>query len=150
LLVLLLAVLGSTAAVYAHASDATSPPVGRAAHTLNVTDTAHLHYVKSPGSLLLEVGAATGGLPGAVKAYLHVGPTVTASFTIYGHGWSISGHGSGKPSGTGRLASFGGAMSVSHGTGRYADAHGHGGFYGTIERTQPYAAVVQTTGTLSY
>jgi hypothetical protein len=40
-------------------------------------------------------------------------------------------------------------MSVSHGTGRYAHVHGHGGFYGTINR-RTNALVVQTTGQLSY
>jgi hypothetical protein len=42
-------------------------------------------------------------------------------------------------------------MTVTRGTGRYAHAHGHGGFYGTIDRENThYPAVVQTTGTLVY
>jgi len=40
-------------------------------------------------------------------------------------------------------------MTVSHGTDRYAHAHGHGGFYGTVNRHND-ALVVQTTGQLSY
>ena len=40
-------------------------------------------------------------------------------------------------------------MTISHGTGRYAHAHGHGGFYGTVDRHND-ALVVQTTGQLSY
>ncbi len=34
-------------------------------------------------------------------------------------------------------------------TGRYANAHRHGGFYGVIDRNT-YALTVQRTGTLSY
>jgi hypothetical protein len=114
-----------------------------------VTDTAHLHYLRETGADLLEEGQATGGLPGRVQARFNVGATVFASFTISTHYGSISGSGSGKLHGTGVYASFGGAMTVTRGTGRYADAHGHGGFYGAINRNN-YAATVQTTGTLSY
>ena len=45
--------------------------------------------------------------------------------------------------------SFGGTLTVTHGTGRYAHAHGQGGFYGTIDRKN-YAVTIQTTGTLYY
>ena len=121
----------------------------QATRTVDVTDTAHLHYLKSPGSELLEEGRASGQLPGTVRVRLNVGPTVTAAFTIYTHDGEISGHGSGKLHSSGQYASFGGTMTVSHGTGRYAHARGHGGFYGTINR-KTYAVVVQTTGRLSY
>ena len=121
----------------------------RTARTLNVSDTAHLHDVKSAGSALLEEGNATGGLPGPVKVRFVVGATVSASFTIYAHGGSISGHGAGTLHSSGVYASFGGTMTVSHGTGRYAHARGRGGFYGTINRNT-YAVTVQTTGKLSY
>ncbi len=121
----------------------------RTARTLKVTDTAHLHYVKSPGSRLLEEGTANGQLPGTVKVWLNVGPTVTATFTIHARSGSITGHGSGTLHSSGEFASFGGSMTVTQGTGRYTHAHGHGGFYGAINR-KTYAATVQTTGTLSY
>lgn len=121
----------------------------RFARTQSVTDTAHLHYLRESGSDLLEEGQATGGLPGRVQVRFNVGATVTASFTISTHNGSISGHGSGTLHGTGVYASFGGSMTVTRGTGRYAHAHGHGGFYGSLNR-HSYAATVQTTGTLSY
>ncbi len=120
-----------------------------APRTLNATDTAHLHYLKSSGSLLLEEGSATGALSGIVKVQLNVGATVIASFTINTHNGSIVGHASGAVHGTGLYASFGGTMTVTHGTGHYTHAHGHGGFYGVINR-HTYALTVQTTGTLSY
>jgi len=133
----------------ANAESAPHHTSARAARTLNVTDTAHLHYVKAPGASLLEEGSATGGLPGTVKVRIIVGATVNATFTIYAHGGSITGDGSGTLHGTGLYASFGGTMSVSHGTGRYTHAHGHGGFYGVINRNTD-ALTVQTTGTLTY
>lgn len=121
-----------------------------AAHTLNVTDTAHVHYVKEVGSKLLDEGTATGGLPGRASAEFDIGATtVSADFTIRAQGGTISGQGSGTLHGVGTTVSFGGTMTITNGTGRYAHAHGHGGFFGTLNRRN-YAAVVQTTGTLSY
>jgi len=125
-------------------------PAARAAHTLKVTDTGHLHYLHSSGSLLLEEGSATGTVPGNLKVRFNVGATVTAKFTLYPrNGGSISGHAEGKLHSSGRYASFGGTMSVKAGSGRYSHAHGHGGFYGVIDR-ETYALTVQTTGTFSY
>lgn len=123
--------------------------LARASHTLNATDTAHLHLVKSPGSLILEEGPASGALPGTVKARCNVGPTITANFMIYTHSGSISGHGSGRLNTSGAEPSFGGSMTVTSGTGRYAHAHGHGGFYGVLNR-KTEALTIQTTGTLLY
>jgi hypothetical protein len=122
------------------------------ARSLNVTDTAHVHLVSETESgELVEEGEAKGALPGTVKVQLSIGATINATFTIRNHFGSLSGRGSGAINGTGREASFGGSMTVTRGTGRYAHAHGHGGFYGTIDRENTnYPAVVQTTGTLVY
>jgi hypothetical protein len=122
----------------------------RAARTLNVSDEAHLHLASTQGEALFEEGPATGALPGTVKVRLTVGATVSGSFTIYPRGGgSITGRGSAQLHSTGAYASFGGSMTVSRGTGRYAHAHGHGGFYGTVNRRTD-ALVVQTTGRLTY
>jgi hypothetical protein len=120
-----------------------------AARTLNVTDTAHLRYIRETGSLLLEEGQATGALPGKVSAKFNVGATVVATFTVDARGGSISGRGYGTLHGAGQYASFGGQMTVTTGTGRYAHARGHGGFYGVLDRSN-YSATIQTTGTLTY
>ena len=123
----------------------------RTARTLNVTDTAKLKLLKVTGKgALIETGTAHGGLPGTVRVEFDVEPTVSASFSIAAQAGTIMGHGTGKLHGTGRWASFGGQMTVTHGTGRYVHASGHGGFYGIIERKYPYEATVQTTGSLSY
>jgi hypothetical protein len=122
----------------------------RAAHTLNATDTAHLHYTRASGSLLYEEGPATGTLPGTMRAHVDIGPTATGTFTIYPHGGgTINGHGTATMRGTGVYLSFSGTLTASGGAGRYAHAHGHAGLYGTFDRKN-YALLVQTTGRLSY
>jgi hypothetical protein len=131
---------------------AQAAPFGRAhaARAQSVTDTAHLRYVGEVGEgELLEEGYASGNLPARVRVRFRVGATVTAGFTIYAHGGTISGRGFARLHSNGTWASFGGTMSAAHGTGRFAHVHGHGGFYGVINR-YTYATVVQTTGTLYY
>jgi len=145
-----LAAGGSATGVLPAAVAATRGPAAHAVRTLNITDTARAHYVREVGAMLVDEGSATGGLPGKVTVKFNVGASsVSASFTIYARGGSITGHGSGALHGVGLTVSFGGTMTVTHGTGRYSHAHGHGGFYGILNR-QNYAATVQTTGTLSY
>ncbi len=124
-----------------------------AAQVLKVNDKAHLTLKNPSGSsaTLLEEGPALGNLPGTVRARLTVGAeVVTAGFTIYLHGGTISGHSSAKlNAGRGEFASFGGSLTVSHGSGRYAHASGHGGLFGTINRNTDNATV-QVVGTLHY
>jgi hypothetical protein len=120
-----------------------------AARTLRATDTAHLHYVSASGSTLIEEGAATGTLPGKMRASVNVGTTISGNFTIYIRGGTVKGNGEAKPKGSGVYESFAGSVTVRGGTGRYAHARGHTGLYGTFDR-QNYALVIQTTGTLSY
>jgi hypothetical protein len=119
------------------------------ARTIAATDTAHLHLVSSPGSLLLEEGSASGTLPGRLRVWLDVGPTVTARFVIATRSGRIDGHGAGKLHGSGLYASFGGWLKITGGSGRYAHAKGSGGLYGTINRRTD-AMTVQTTGKLSF
>jgi hypothetical protein len=127
-----------------------APVPARAARTLNVTDEAHLHLTGTSGELLEEEGPATGALPGKIRARFSVGSSVTGSFTLYPRGGgSITGHGSARLHSAATNASFGGGLSVSHGTGRYTHAHGSGGLYGTVNRRTD-ALTVKTTGRLSY
>jgi hypothetical protein len=129
---------------------ASGAAVARSARALNVTDEAHLHLTGTQGEVLLEEGPAKGALPGTVKVRFAVSTTISGSFTIYPRGGgSISGRGTAQLHSTGTYASFGGTMAVSHGTGRYAHAHGNGGFYGTVNR-RTNALVIQTTGRLAY
>jgi hypothetical protein len=120
-----------------------------ASRSVSVNDTGHLHLLKAFGSVLLEEGAAAGTLPGLAKVRLLVGSTVIASFTIQTKYGTIYGSGRAALHSSGRYASFGGSLSVSHGTGSYAHAHGSGKLYGVIDR-RTSALTVQTAGTLSY
>jgi hypothetical protein len=132
------------------ATHATAAPViARAARLLSIDDTGHLHLLHASGEVLDEEGTVSGTLPGSVKVRMTIGANVTASFTIAAHGGSIEGHGSAALHSSGRYSSFGGTLSVSHGTGTYAHAHGGGGLYGVINRRTD-ALTVQTTGDLHY
>ncbi len=127
-----------------------SAPSARAARSLNVKDEGHLHLAGHPqGSSIVEEGSMSGNLPGSVRVRFNVGATVTASFTIYVHGGSISGRGSGALRSTSLYSTFGGALTVTSGTGRFKHASGRGGLYGAINR-RTYAVTVQALGRLSY
>ena len=144
------ALLGLAGLACVGAADAVSVRA-RAARTLNVTDEAHLRLVNTAGEVLEEEGPATGALPGKVHVRFTVGASVTGTFVFYPRGGgSITGHGSARLHSTGTYSSFGGTLTVSHGTGRYAHAHGSGGLYGTVNRRANDALVLQTTGKLSY
>lgn len=73
-----------------------------------------------------------------------------AGFTIYVRGGSITGSGNASlNAGKGEYASFGGTVTVSHGSGHYAHASGTGRLYGTLRRGNE-AATVQVVGQLHY
>ena len=153
----ILAAALTTLGIFQTDAAASRDVVGHTARELRVTDTAHLHYVKESGSQIIDEGEATGTLPADVRVSFNVGVTVEATFTISDahdpHAWSITGHGTGElhknKSKSDVYVSFGGTMAVAHGTGRYAHAHGTGGFYGVIDRSN-FAVTIQTTGTLAY
>ncbi len=129
---------------------AQAPPVARAAQVLNVKDEGHLHSVRSSGSELVEEGPVSGTIPGKVKVSFNIEATVTAKFTIYANGGgSISGHGGGALHSTNVYSTFGGSLTVTGGSGRYAHAHGNGTLSGAINR-KTYALTVQTAGKLYY
>lgn len=127
-----------------------APMPARAARTLHIVDTGHLHLLHASGAILSEEGPVSGTLPGSTRVRLDVGENVTASFTITSRGGgSITGHGSAALHSSGRYASFGGSLSVTRGTGRYAHAHGSGKLYGVIDR-RTHSLAVQAIGTLNY
>jgi len=124
-------------------------PIGRAAKSISVKDTGHLHHIRSGGEAITEEGQAAGTIPGRVLARLVVGPEVEVTFTIFTHAGTISGKGSGIPKGRSEEPGFSGTMTLTGGTGRYRHIHGRGQFFGTLNRNT-YKMVVQTAGTLSY
>jgi hypothetical protein len=153
-----LAILLGTVALAAPAGVLAGSPAGAArgeradaARALNITDTAHLRFLRETAkSTLIEEGKATGGLPGVVKVNFEVGATVKSSFMLVSRYGALIGSGVGKPHSSGEgFKSFAGTLTITHGTGRYRYAHGKGGFYGTIDLSNE-AVTVQTTGTLAY
>jgi hypothetical protein len=118
-------------------------------HKLKASDTAHLHYVSASGSLLYEEGQASGTLPGTMRVHLDVGAVFRGSFTIRTRAGTITGRGVATPHGSGAYESFAGSLVITGGSGRYAQAHGRAGLYGTFSRSD-YRLLVQTTGTLLY
>jgi hypothetical protein len=139
-----------TAAMAASTASASGPPA-QASRTLNATDTGHLKYIPkdSEGATLVEEGAATGKLPGRMRANLKIEATFSGSFVLYTAGGTLKGHGTATPSGSGRYESFHGSLVVSGGTGRYAHARGKAGLYGVYDR-YTHGVTVQTTGSISY
>ncbi len=137
----------------ASAASRGAPGAGRrgahAARTLDGTDTAHLHLVRQRETVVFEEGAATGALPGHMRAQLEVGSVFTGTCTIYTAGGTITGHGRATPHGSGRYQSFSGTLQITGGSGRYAHAHGQTGLYGTFDR-RTFALVIQTSGSISY
>jgi hypothetical protein len=145
-----LAILAAaTLAVAVPRAAATGDPTARAAHTVTGTEVGRLHFIRSSGSQLFEAGPASGPLPGHIKADFDIEAIFSGSVTIYARGGTVRGHGTATPHGSGRYESFAGTLTVTGGTGRYAHAHGHGGFYGTFDR-KTYAVVVETTGRYYY
>jgi hypothetical protein len=131
------------------------PVRARAAYELPATDTAHLRKLPTSGAQVIEEGSAQGALPGRVRSFVAVYPTragteVEADFTIYPRaGGSISGRGTGLLKGSVEYPSFGGSYRVTSGSGRFAHAHGAGGFYGVLDR-RTFALTAQTTGRFYY
>lgn len=122
-----------------------------AAKVQTVTDKANLQLVSADGDTLVETGQASGTMPGTVRVSLTLGTsTATSNFTIDTKGGAISGSGQGtlKP-GKGGWESFGGALSVQRGTGRFRGASGKGGLYGLIYRVDDSLSL-QVTGRLRY
>jgi hypothetical protein len=131
----------------AHGAERT--PTASVARTLSATDTAHLHYLRSSGSLLLEEGTASGSIPGSMHVELNLGAIFTGSFAIHTRTGTIDGHGRATPHGSGRYESFSGSLTVTGGSGLYTHARGSATLYGTFDR-KTYALVVHTVGKLSY
>jgi hypothetical protein len=125
--------------------------VARAAHAVSVNDTGHLKRLHVSGEIFIEEGPVSGTLPGTAKVRLDVGEQVTATFTIRVDSRdSIFGTGRASLHSSTRYTSFGGTLSVTGGTGRYAHAHGTGKLYGVLERKSEDLTVQTREGTLDY
>ncbi len=143
--------VASAIALAAGAGGAAGSTAGTA-RTITLNDSGQLHKTGSHGFYLNEAGQATGTIGGALYLHLHilgVADHVTAEVSIYPRGSSISGSASAGYHVNGATASFSGTMSVTRGTGGYANAHGSGlSFSGTIQRKTD-TVTVHVNGRLS-
>jgi hypothetical protein len=141
----------SFGALDAAASHAAGPPA-RAARTISLNETGHLHLTSKHNFTLNEEGSASGTAAG--KIYVHLtavsSSRVVAEINIYPHGGSLSGNGSGSYRRSGTTATFSGSLSIGRGTGSYARAHGSGlSFSGTIAESHDDAITVHVSGRVS-
>jgi len=133
-------------------TEATTDAVATAARTLSVRDEGHLRFSKSSGSQIIDEGTMTGTLHGSTRVHFtYTGePRVSARFTIYGSGWTMSGYASGwlnNP--TSSNPSFRGSLTLTGGSGRYRHARGSGEMFGVFNR-RSYGLIVQAIGNLHY
>lgn len=119
---------------------------------MQLSESGRLHRTSGSGLHLNEQGTATGTIHGTVYIHLQVGSgqTFTAEVNVYAQGASLSGRGSGHYRLAAGDARFSGSLSITRGTGRYAQASAHDlRFTGSIQRSD-YAVSVALFGTLRY
>jgi len=124
----------------------------RAARTVTLNETGHLHLTSKHNFTLNEQGTASGTAAGAIYVHLTAVSSnrVTAEVNIYPRGGSITGYGTGSYRRSGSTASFSGSMSIARGTGSYAHIHGSNlSFGGTIEESHADAITVHVSGRAS-
>ncbi len=123
----------------------------RAAGTLSLSDTGHLHRTSHHGFTLNEQGSASGTISGTIYIHLKIVSTnrVTAEVSIYPSGSSITGYATAAYRPSGAVATFSGTMTIERGTGRYSGANGSGlSFTGTVQRAND-AVTVHVSGRMS-
>lgn len=149
-----LTLLSALAPLTRAASRASEPPEGALAHqsrTASLNENGNLHLTSRHGFTLNEQGTGTGTIAGTIYVHLKIVSTrqVTAEMNIYLKGGSITGQASAGYHREGAIGHFAGSLSITRGTGSYANAHGSGlSFSGTIQRSN-YAVTVHVSGTVS-
>jgi hypothetical protein len=128
-----------------------SGATARAARTISLSESGHLHLTSHHGFHLNEQGSASGTIRGSIYIHLNVSSTnrVTAEVNIYPSNGSLTGNGTAAYHSNGGVATFSGTLSISRGTGAYSRAHAsHLRFSGTIQRSND-ATTVHLSGPLS-
>ncbi len=148
---LLAAVVAVVLLCVAFGAPASRAATARAAGTLSLTDTGHLHRTSHHGFTLNEEGSTSGTISGTIYIHLNIVSTnrVTAEVNIYPSGSSITGDATASYRPSGAVASFSGTMTIERGTGRYKGARGSGlSFTGTVQRSND-AVTVHVSGRMS-
>jgi hypothetical protein len=128
---------------------ALTAPASADASLTSVNEYGSLRMQRHKGSTIDEKGVGWGTFNCSVVIALTLsGTLITANYTAYLQGGSISGTASAHiHSATTTAARFSGTISLRHGTGSRSHASGTAGFAGTINRTS-YAMTTHVTGRL--
>jgi hypothetical protein len=148
----LLAVCACALAAPAPPAAGANAPVARPARTSPLNETGHLHLTSKHNFTLNEQGSGSGTIASTIYVHLTAisSTRVKAEVEIYPRGGSIAGAGMGSYRRSGKMAYFSGALSIEHGSGSYAHAHGSGlRFSGTIDESSNDAITVHVGGTVS-
>lgn len=134
----------------ARAGTASMHPAARASARTHLVESASLRLVGNGSSSLSERGQARGTFNAPLTAHLHLAPgKVTAAFTIYPKGGSISGAAIAHFIVKGSIGYYGGTMHITGGTGHYRHATGSNiPVSGTINHLT-FALTVKANGWIS-
>lgn len=133
-LILLALILGVCAPSAAGEAISTPPST----EMTELTETSHLHLIKSHGLILNERGVATGTFPCrlAIRFKIVSATRGEATLTAYLQGGSITGHARASYILEGSTGHFAGSFSITKGTGSFAHVTGNGlRLEGTINPT---------------
>jgi hypothetical protein len=125
-------------------------PLAKAARSVNLVETAYLKLRSSGESTLNESGNAKGTFNAPLVARMNLSANrVTATFTIYPKGGSITGKASARFVVRNSTGYYGGTLDIVHGTGSYRHASGSGiDISGTINRLS-FALTVKAHGRIT-
>ena len=121
------------------------------ARAITLNESGRLRLTGKRGFTLNEQGSASGTITGTIYIHLHIvsNTKVTAEVNIYPRGGSLTGSGSAAYHVVGGEALFAGTLSITRGTGTYANARAdHLAFTGAIQRRND-AVAVHLSGPLS-
>jgi len=125
-------------------------PRAHAARAVSLQESGELKLTpNSAGTTIAARGRARGTYDCAITVSLEVFTNhVSAKFTVYPTGGTISGRGSARYAVEGEYGYFGGTIAITHGTGRYSHAAGKEiGISGKINR-ETYVLTVHVHGTM--
>jgi hypothetical protein len=146
--VLAIAVVG-VAGLASGASGSGGAPA-RQASRVRLVENAQLHLASEGEATLNERGQATGTFNAPVTSQLNLSPGhVTAIFTVYPKGGSISGKAQARFVVKNSVGYYGGTLTIVHGTGVYRHASGSSiGISGTINRLT-FGLTIKVNGWMS-
>ena len=135
------------------ATSAATPAAGShahaySAHTISISERANLRLVAHHSGVLYEQGPTSGTPGGTLAVRIRISyAKASISFAAYPSGGSVVGSGQASVYAEGSHAHFAGVVSVTHGTGRFANATGTLHIEGASNRST-YAISLNVVGQL--